>query len=1326
MLLADINTNAAFDRAGNAIGTLGSAPSDFTVANRGKTLFFTANAGATGRELYTIELNGLAAGATLLQDIAPASFVGSDPRDLTRVGEEVYFSVDPGTRTRQLWKSDGTAQATAQVSGADLATDGLTEFQGELWFAAGSDPNAPRDDYQLWNSDGTFQGTQRLADASLLDRQLAVSIIPVEGDGSLRADDGAAPGLLARTVDLNAVSGANPIAVDLTEAFREVLEVGFTRVTVRVELLGPPTASALTIRSARDPSASTGLHVTTVPPAGVVGDLLDDAGGLLIEGGSIFDLRTLEAGTFYLRVYNPFEAVQADALPFQVEVSAPKSGFTHPGADRDFIIGDDGEDILIGGKQADQLLGAAGADVFFGETNEVRDLAVGEFSTAAIEAEKITPSQFDLRPLDPVVEFGDPLLEAALAEVLGEPVTTSFLGTALIHEPLTVTDLSGLDRLDLAELGLTDLTGLRFATNLRSVNLSGNLLSDIFELVPGTAQSGDAVGSPIGAAGLQYLALDDNLLFDLEDVRELPELLGLSLDGNPVSDLSPLESPEGLRFLSVDGPYQLTPELPGTALYDGFGLLGDIPVPFVTTGDGFGSALAALGQNMVVGAPFTDLVASNSGRAYLINGRSGEVMLGFNNPSAAAGDNFGSAVGVIGRNVLIGAPQDDTVASNAGAAYLFDGGSGALRKTFLNPVVDPNSDFGEQVASVNGKVLIAAPDGDDPSAANAGVVYLFDPVTGALLQTFRNPTPLGGDDFGGAIAAVNGKVLIGAPGDDTGAANAGSAYLFNAETGALLQTFHNPSPGSSDRFGSDVAARGNDVLISAPFDDTGASSAGAVYLFDGNSGALIDTLTNPTPATNEFFGQSIIAVGDNVLIGADRANSPTVNAVGEAYLFDGDNGQLLHTFQNPTPAGFDFFGGEVAALGTSPVIAAHSDDVPGLHAGTIYVFEGVQATDVSPLVGLTSLEVLSLARQQVEDIKPLAAMDSLTHLYLQDNRIAEADTLLGVQLADNASPSYTESGKGWVGGENEEAVEENYRLHPGSDPLASATWTFPGLVDGTYEVFATWPAHDSRTVAASYTLFDGPVEKGARLVNQRLAPIGRNLGAASWTSLGAISIETGTLAVELSAAGEGHVVADAIHLLRVDPVTREPLALVNHLRRVTLEQNPLDNFAHTILRPALFTAVSDDSATLSPEGVSFDPNSAAPRISPVAPQSVLPGNSIDVDLSILNPDSDPVFFEVFSDSGSVSVSVAGQTVTVAADANFQGTARITVIASDGPSGPADTCGRSDTIGFDVSAGVGAAYGTQFHDLDKGGDHDKGEPGLEGVTIYLDENRRCWA
>ena len=104
MLLADINTNAAFDRAGNAIGTLGSAPSDFTVANRGKTLFFTANAGATGRELYTIELNGLAAGATLLQDIAPASFVGSDPRDLTRVGEEVYFSVDPGTRTRQLWR----------------------------------------------------------------------------------------------------------------------------------------------------------------------------------------------------------------------------------------------------------------------------------------------------------------------------------------------------------------------------------------------------------------------------------------------------------------------------------------------------------------------------------------------------------------------------------------------------------------------------------------------------------------------------------------------------------------------------------------------------------------------------------------------------------------------------------------------------------------------------------------------------------------------------------------------------------------------------------------------------------------------------------------------------------------------------------------------------------------------------------------------------------------------------------------------------------------------------------------------------------------------
>ena len=94
------------------------------------------------------------------------------------------------------------------------------------------------------------------------------------------------------------------------------------------------------------------------------------------------------------------------------------------------------------------------------------------------------------------------------------------------------------------------------------------------------------------------------------------------------------------------------------------------------------------------------------------------------------------------------------------------------------------------------------------------------------------------------------RVLIGAYGDDTGATDAGAAYLFSTN-GALLTTFTNPTPAACDCFGYSVAAVGTDrVLIGAYRDDTGATDAGAAYLFSTN-GTLLTTFTNPTPAASD-------------------------------------------------------------------------------------------------------------------------------------------------------------------------------------------------------------------------------------------------------------------------------------------------------------------------------------------------------------------------------------------------------------------------------------------------------------------------------------------
>ncbi|MCA2890771.1 MAG: FG-GAP repeat protein, partial [Microcystis sp. M045S1] len=75
------------------------------------------------------------------------------------------------------------------------------------------------------------------------------------------------------------------------------------------------------------------------------------------------------------------------------------------------------------------------------------------------------------------------------------------------------------------------------------------------------------------------------------------------------------------------------------------------------------------------------------------------------------------------------------------------------------------------------------------------------------------------------------SALIGAINDDTGAKNAGSAYLFETTTGTLKQTFNNPTPADGDNFGNSVSFSGTSALIGAPNDSTGAPTAGSAYLY---------------------------------------------------------------------------------------------------------------------------------------------------------------------------------------------------------------------------------------------------------------------------------------------------------------------------------------------------------------------------------------------------------------------------------------------------------------------------------------------------------------
>ena len=124
----------------------------------------------------------------------------------------------------------------------------------------------------------------------------------------------------------------------------------------------------------------------------------------------------------------------------------------------------------------------------------------------------------------------------------------------------------------------------------------------------------------------------------------------------------------------------------------------------------------------------------------------------------------------------------------------------------------------------------------------------------------------------------------------------------------LLRTFQKPTPVANDNFGYSVAAVGSNVLVGASRDDTGASNAGAAYLFDSSTGALLRTFLNPTPAASDYFGCSVAAVGSNVAHRGCTVTTPARPTPVRRTCSTALQALCCGTFQKPTPSASDYFG----------------------------------------------------------------------------------------------------------------------------------------------------------------------------------------------------------------------------------------------------------------------------------------------------------------------------------------------------------------------------------------------------------------------------------
>ena len=136
------------------------------------------------------------------------------------------------------------------------------------------------------------------------------------------------------------------------------------------------------------------------------------------------------------------------------------------------------------------------------------------------------------------VYIPDPNLRAFIEEKLGKTPNT----------PITVEDMTRLHRIFPEEMGIRDLTGLEFATNLEWLKIQGNQISDIspiaglpkLDLLDISGNEISDLSALAGLKNLRHVKVSHNNISDLSPLAGLPNLNRFDSWGNPVSDLSPL------------------------------------------------------------------------------------------------------------------------------------------------------------------------------------------------------------------------------------------------------------------------------------------------------------------------------------------------------------------------------------------------------------------------------------------------------------------------------------------------------------------------------------------------------------------------------------------------------------------------------------------------------------------------------------------------------------------------------------------------------------------------------------------------------------------
>jgi len=374
--------------------------------------------------------------------------------------------------------------------------------------------------------------------------------------------------------------------------------------------------------------------------------------------------------------------------------------------------------------------------------------------------------------------------------------------------------------------------------------------------------------------------------------------------------------------------------------------------------DYFGYSVALGTDYYAVGEMGNDDTNGNAGQVWIYNMSDGTQKHKLQNPSFSgdtdpSGDYFGRQV-VMNDSYTIGASSGADHGSTGhtivGAVHVYNTVSGSLLHSHQPPTADITEStllFGYALdLSTSGTYFITSAYAD---TATGGKAYVYNTSTGNLVHNLSNPNvydTVTDDFFGHAVTIGETYFAVGATREDTASyLNAGVVYVYNMSDGSLRHTIQNPAANADDaNMGYQQSMKMTDThLVIGVRSQTvnGNANAGAVYVYNPDTGNLLYTINNPntTAPAGDYFGSNISVSTNYIVVSAPDKNS---DGDGVVYVFNRFDGSLLYTIQNPntdTTDSTDEFGRAVDISDTRIIIGAYSETGSGnVFTGASYLY----------------------------------------------------------------------------------------------------------------------------------------------------------------------------------------------------------------------------------------------------------------------------------------------------------------------------------------------------------------------------------------------------